>query len=131
LAAGAGLWSYVTRRLPHPPVVPTVAVALVAMGVFVVVGRTRRRRARSATPWSRRYLEQLESAGAARGRPRQPHETPAAYVAALASSVLPDSDLASAADLLDVEVYGDRPAPEAARARADAALAGAVTRWPA
>ncbi|MEY2567840.1 MAG: protein-glutamine gamma-glutamyltransferase [Actinomycetota bacterium] len=130
VAAGAGLWSYVTRRLPHPPVVPSVALAIVATGAFVMVGWTRRRRARSAMPWSRRYLEQLEAAGAARGRPRRPHETPAVYAAALASGVLPEPELAAAAELLDVEAYSDRPAPDEQRARADAALASAVTRWP-
>jgi transglutaminase-like putative cysteine protease len=130
LTAGAGLWSYLTHRLPHPPAVPTVAVLALAAAAVTLVMRARQRRAALALPWSRRFLEQLEAAGVARGRPRRPNETPAAYVSALAASVLPERALADVAGVLDVEAYGDDPAPEEDRVRAESALAGAVHRWP-
>jgi transglutaminase-like putative cysteine protease len=131
LSAGAGLWSYVTRRLPHPAPAPTVAVALVAGAVLVAVHRARRRRLERSTPWARRYLERLEVEGASRGRPRRPNETAAAYAAALATSVLPERDLAAVAAVLDTEAYAPHAASEADRERAEIALVDAVSRWPA
>lgn len=131
VAAGAGLWSYITRRLPHPPLVPTVSLVLVAAGVAFVVARTRRERARRRQPWARRYLETLEREGARRGRPRQPKETGAAYVRALSAGVLPEPGLTPVAAVLDAETYGDRPATEDERAEAEAVLVDALERWPA
>lgn len=130
-AAGAGLWSYLTRRLPHPPLVPSLALGIATAAALVFFVHVRRRRARLARPWVRRYLDDLEQEGRRRGRPRRPGETAAAYVEALTAGVLPDRGLASVAAVLDAESYGDRPATEEERARADAALVDATSRWPA
>ena len=131
LAAGAGLWSYLSRRVPHPAPVPVAAVAVVVGLTLLAVQRARRRRAERETPWARRYLARLEVEGASRGRPRRPNETAAAYAAVLASGVLRERELAEAAAVLDVEAYGPQTASEDERVRAEAALAGAVSRWPA
>jgi transglutaminase-like putative cysteine protease len=131
MTAGAGLWAYVTRRLPHPAPVPTAAVGLSAAAALVVAVRSSRRRRERAAPWGVRYLRQLEAAGAARGRPRRPCETPATYAAALAAGVLPERDLAGVAEVLDAETYAPHGTSGADRARADAALVDAVSRWPA
>ena len=131
VTAGAGLWSYLSRRLPHPAPVPLAVAALAAAAVWFVVQRARRRRIERETPWARRYLAQLEAEGASRGRPRRPNETAAAYAAALATGVLPERALADAAAVLDVEAYAPDGASDDDRSRAEEALAGAVSRWPA
>jgi transglutaminase-like putative cysteine protease len=130
LTAGAGLWSYLSRRMPHPPPVPTAAVLLIGVVVLVGTQRARRRRAQLAKPWARRYLERLEAEGAARGRPRRPYETAAAYTEALAGGVLPERALADVAAVLDTEAYGPSAAGADERARAESVLADAVGRWP-
>jgi transglutaminase-like putative cysteine protease len=131
LTAGAGLWSYVTRRLPHPAPVPTAAVALIGGGVLLSVQRARRRRDQQAAPWARRYLARLEVEGASRGRPRRQNETAAAYATALAGGVLPEPALAEVAAVLDAEAYGPDAASSEERARAELVLADAASRWPA
>jgi transglutaminase-like putative cysteine protease len=131
LTAGAGLWSYVTRRLPHPAPVPTVIVVVLGCAVLLTVHRARRRRLQRDTPWARRYLDRLEAEGASRGRPRRPNETAAAYASALAGGVLPERELADVAAVLDTEAYAPHPASDADRARAETALADAASRWPA
>jgi transglutaminase-like putative cysteine protease len=130
-AAGAQLFSYLGKHLPHPPLVPTVVVALVVGAGLVLVPRARRRRADRRLPWGRRYLVQLEAEGARRGRPRQPHETGAAYVSELARSVLPDPRLAAVAAILASEAYAPDPPSDDERDRAELVLAEAAARWPA
>jgi transglutaminase-like putative cysteine protease len=130
-AAGAQLFTYLRRHLPHPPVVPTVALVLVAGGGLLFVRRTRRRRAERRLPWGRRYLVQLEAEGAKRGRPRQPHETGATFARALAQSVLPDPRLAAVADVLESDAYAPDPPPDEDRDQAELVLAEAAARWPA
>ena len=130
-AAGAGLFSYLSRHLPRPsPWLVPAAAAVIATGVLVA-GARRRRLARRR-PWRRRYLARLEAEGARRGRPRRPHETPPAYARALAASVLPDRRLAErVAATLDAEVYAGTPAPDTERDEAEAVLADVTARWPA
>jgi hypothetical protein len=131
VTAGAGLWSYLSRRLPHPAPAPLAAVAVIAVAAWAVLQRARRRRIERETPWARRYLQRLEAEGASRGRPRRPNETAAAYAAALARGVLPERGLADAAAVLDTEAYAPHDASDDDRLRAEEALAGAVSRWPA
>ena len=131
LTAGAGLWSYLSNRLPRPALLPTAVLVLLASGALLWVQRARRQRALRTMPWARRYLEQLEAEGASRGRPRRPDETAAAYASALAAGVLPEQALAEVAAVLDTEAYGPHAASDDDRVRAERVLADAVTRWPA
>jgi transglutaminase-like putative cysteine protease len=130
VTAGAGLWSYVTRRLPHPPLVPSLLLATGAVGALLAVRRQQLIRRERVTPWAVRYLRRLEIEGAARGRPRRPDETAAAYTAALAGGVLPDPDLAAVAPVLDTEAYAPHGASDDERERAESVLTDALIRWP-
>jgi transglutaminase-like putative cysteine protease len=74
------------------------------------------RRVVARAPWAQRYLRELEAAGAAKGRPRAPPETPAEYAAAL------DPHLVEAGRVLTRAVYGPAEPSAEERAIAEALL---------
>jgi transglutaminase-like putative cysteine protease len=118
------LWRFLRRLWP-------LAVAVVLGAAAWLAWRAVRwwRRQRSL-PWAVRYFARLERAGAARGRPRQPHETPAEYARHLSRSVLPDPRLEEAGDLVTVAAYSQHePVPEE-RAGAEEALRAATKAAP-
>ncbi|MGI8758056.1 MAG: transglutaminaseTgpA domain-containing protein [Acidimicrobiales bacterium] len=117
------------RRL-GPVAVAVVAAAAVA--VLVLAGRAglawwRRRQAR---PWVTVFFPRLVRAGGQRGRPRWRHETPAEYLAALSTSVLPDPRLPDVGGVAPSAEWSGRALPAPARAGAEAVLAEATRRWP-
>ena len=90
-----------------------VALAVVAWFAWrSITGR----RAAERSPWAVRYLREMEAAGAARGRPRAPPETPAEYAAAL------DPHLVEAGRVLTRAVYGPVEPSAEERAMAEALL---------
>lgn len=87
-------------------------------------------RRRAALPWVTRYYARLERAGAARGRPRRPNETPREYTSALAGGALPDPRLEEVGALVTVAAWSrHEPAPED-RARAEEVLRAAMKAAP-
>lgn len=102
-----------------------LAVALVLAGCWLMWRRLRRRRRRAAEPWVSRFFVRLARAGARRGRPRQPQETPAEYASALAASVLPDDRLGEVGELVSAAAYSGREPPPEARTWAERVLAEA------
>ncbi|HEX2046395.1 MAG TPA: transglutaminaseTgpA domain-containing protein [Acidimicrobiales bacterium] len=118
---------------------PLLAVLALAWLAWWGVRWWRRQRAR---PWATRFLARLERAGAARGRPRQPQETPAEYAGELARTVLPDSRLEKVGDLVTAAAYSRHEPAAEERAGAEEILRAAtraaplrrlrpVHRWPA
>lgn len=87
-------------------------------------------RRRAALPWVTRYYARLERAGAARGRPRRPHETPAEYTSALAAGPLPDPRLEEVGALVTVAAWSRREPAAEERARAEEVLREAVKATP-
>jgi transglutaminase-like putative cysteine protease len=97
-----------------------VVIATVALA-WVVVTLIRRGRRRRARPWVTRWYERLVRAGAGRGRPRDPAETPAEYCQALAED-LPDDRLRRVGELLTLAAYSPDEPPGDARAWAEAVV---------
>lgn len=127
--AGAGLFAYLARHLPHPPAV-VFAVAGVALGIgmlltagglFVSLWLRRRGRTR-ARSWSAHTLALLEEVGAARGRPRRPSESVQEYAGVLRRSVLPDPRLPDVAAAVEADAFSGQPLDDAARAHAEAVV---------
>ena len=128
-SAGAGLFSYLRARVPHPPSWLVAVLPLVL--VLPALSWARRRRARPRPSWVAVYVSRLEAAGRKRGRPRKPSETPGAYVRALSLSVLPDRRLEDVARTLDAEAYSGSAASADQRASAERVLVEVSARWPA
>lgn len=128
-SAGSGLFSFLGRHLPRPPVwliqggtvVLVTGVIVVAAGLFVGMWRNRRRRSRDRT-WADIWILRLETAGAARGRPRRPSETVPEYVSILRRSVLPDPRLSDVASALDAEQFSGLALPGESRAHVEGVL---------
>jgi protein-glutamine gamma-glutamyltransferase len=99
-----------------------VAAAVIAGGLVTmrVLGR---RTARRRRPWVVAYLERLERAGAARGRPRAAPETPSEYATALARLEPADPRLVTVGAVMTDEAYGAGGVPADDRAFADAVVA--------
>ncbi|HVL05216.1 MAG TPA: transglutaminase-like domain-containing protein [Acidimicrobiales bacterium] len=110
---------------------PVVVLVLVAGAGWLAWRLAAWRRRRAALPWATRYFAQLERAGRARGRPRQPPETPAEYARALARDALPDPRIEEAGELVTVAAWSRHEPPAADRARAEAALRAAKKAAPA
>ena len=110
-----------------------VAVALIA-GAWLAWHSARWWRRRAGLPWATRFFARLERAGAARGRPRQPQETPAEYANELAAGVLDDPRLVEVGALVTVAAFSrHEPADEdraaAERIMQEATKAAPVRRW--
>ncbi|MGQ0617933.1 MAG: transglutaminase family protein [Acidimicrobiia bacterium] len=106
----------------------SAAVAVLALVATREILRRRRRRSR---PWAARCLERLEDAGAQRGRPRHPPETPAEYVAALAGSVMPDDRLVAVGAVVTRQAYGAAGDGDPGTVWAEQVLADIESRFPA
>ena len=135
--AAAGLAQYLDLSLPSLPegagsAVFGVALVGGAVGLVVwVVLASGRRRALSRRRWVTRYLDRVEAAGRARGRPRSPAQSGPAYIRELGRSVLPDARFAGIAELVEREVFGALPVGEKEQDAADQTLEDASARWPA
>lgn len=81
-----------------------------------------RRRRHLARPWVTRFFARLVRAGSKRGRPRQLHETPCEYTAALVASVLPDERLVKVGELVTAAAFSGREPSDEAKAWAEAVL---------
>ena len=101
---------------------PVLAVAIVAIAFWAVVGRWRRRRWLRAQPWPTRCYERLAAAGSAAGRPRRPDETPAEYGVALAREGFADERLARVGAILTDAAYSAEEPPAEDRAWVEAVL---------
>ena len=136
-SAAAGLGQYLDLSLPELPLGAGRAIVGVAaigsvLGIavwLVFAAASRRRLARRR--WVTRFLDRVEAAGRARGRPRPPSQSAPAYIRELGRSVLPDNRLAAVADVIEREVFGAVPAGEEERDAAEAVLEDASARWPA
>jgi transglutaminase-like putative cysteine protease len=118
------LWRFLRRLWP----------LLVLVGLVVGAWAARRAlrwwRRRSALPWSTTFFARMERAGAARGRPRRPEETPMEYADGLAQSVLPDPRLLEVGELVTVAAWSRHEPAAADRARAEAVLRQATKAAP-
>lgn len=119
---------------------PVLVLLILAAGAWLawrLAARRRRRgalplapRRRAALPWVTRYYARLERAGAARGRPRHPNETPVEYTSALAAGPLPDPRLAEVGALVTVAAWSQHEPAAEERARAEEVLREAVKATP-
>jgi len=113
---------------------PLVAFVAVAAGAWLAWRGARWWKRRAALPWATRFFARMERAGTARGRPRQPQETPAEYAAGLATGVLPDPRLVEVGELVTVAAWSQHEPAAADRAHAedvlrDATRAAPARRW--
>ncbi|MGQ0520346.1 MAG: transglutaminase family protein [Actinomycetota bacterium] len=106
--------------------------AVLAAGILLLALAARRAllwaRRRRATPWAARYLARLSRAGAKRGRPRHPAETPAEYASALGDGVLGDERLHHVGRLVTEAAWSGRDLPPGARRWAEDVLRQATGR---
>jgi transglutaminase-like putative cysteine protease len=107
-------------------------VALVVVGVGWLAWRAvRRQRRRAALPWSTRFFERVEKAGAVRGRRRRPQETPVEYAGELATGVLADPRLVEVGELVTAAAWSRHEPGAEDRVRAEAVLRAATKAAPA
>ena len=118
------LWRFLQRLLL------LLAVVALVVGGWLAWRGVRWWRERAARPWATRFFTRLERAGAARGRPRAPHETPAEYATGLSRTVLPDPRLEEIGELVTVAAYSRREPPAEARERAEVVLRQATKAAP-
>lgn len=109
---------------------PVLVAAVLIAGAWLARRALRRWRYQRSRPWAARFLAQLERAGAARGRPRRPPETPAEYARSLSRTVLPDPRIEEVGELVTVGAYSRGEPAEAERARADEVLRAATRAAP-
>jgi transglutaminase-like putative cysteine protease len=123
------LWARLKRLLAALwPLVVLLALVVLAWAGWRALRWWRRR---AAEPWGTRFFRRLERAGAARGRPRQPQETPAEYADGLAGTVLPDPRLVEVGALVTAAAWSRHEPPAQDRARAEAVLRDATRAAPA
>jgi transglutaminase-like putative cysteine protease len=131
-SAGSGLGSYLAAHLPSVPgwvsAMAAVAGGLVVAGL--ITGRLARQwrlaRRRPEPSWPDRCLARLETAGAARGRPRVPSETVYEYAAALMEPDAPPLDRVAA--LVTQAAFSNRPVAEDERRWVDQVLDELLSR---
>ena len=118
------LWRFLRRLWP-------LALGLVVLTLAWLARRGLRWwRRRQSLPWAVRFFARMERAGAARGRPRRPQETPAEYAGELSRSVLPDPRLEEVGELVTVAAYSRHEPAAEERARAEEVLRAATTAAP-
>lgn len=126
--AADSVWDRLVRFLGRLwPLV--VAVALVAVA-WLAWRAARWWRRRAGLPWATRFFARLERAGAARGRPRQPRETPAEYANGLAGGVLADPRIVEVGELVTAAAFSRHQPPAEDRARAERVLREAAKATP-
>lgn len=112
-AARAGLRDYLARHLPDlsPPVIALLTLVVFAIGAVFAWQPIRalltRIHARRRRGWAHRQLDRLDAIGTKLGREREPAETAHEYAAALNRTVLPDGRLATVADALAADAFGE------------------------
>jgi len=111
-----------------------VALLALAAGAWLAWRAQRSWKRRAALPWATRFFARVERAGAARGRPRQPQETPAEYADSLAAGVLPDARIVEVGALVTAAAWSRHEPPAEDRAHAehvlrDATRAAPLRRW--
>lgn len=109
------------------PVVLLLAVVAVS---WLTWRGTRWWRRRAALPWATRVFTRLERAGAARGRPREPQETPLEYASGLAAGVLPDPRIVEVGALVTVAAWSRHEPAAEDRTRAEHVLREATRAAP-
>ena len=109
---------------------PLALLLVLVAGGWLAWRIARWSRRRAALPWSTRFFTRVERAGAARGRPRRPQETPVEYAGELSESVLPDPRLVEVGDLVTVAAWSRHEPPAEDRARAERVLREAVRATP-
>jgi len=109
---------------------PLVLLLALLAGGWLAGRAFRSWRRRAALPWSTRFFTRLERAGAARGRPRQPQETPVEYANGLAAGALPDPRLAEVGELVTVAAWSRHEPAAQDRARAERVLEEATKAAP-
>jgi len=108
-------------RLVRRMLVPVLAAAVVACAA-ITVWLVRRRRSRATAPWAEDFLRRIEREGRARRRPRDPAETPAAYLRALGAGPIPAPEaLAVVSRVVVAAAYGPAEVAAADREAAEAA----------
>jgi transglutaminase-like putative cysteine protease len=127
--ASDSVWDRLLRFLRH--LWPLVLAAVVLGAAWLLWQGLRWRRRRAGLPWATRFFARVERAGAARGRPRRPQETPAEYAEELAAGPLPDPRLAEVAELVTVAAWSQHQPPAQDRARAEQVLRQATKATPA
>jgi hypothetical protein len=127
-ASDNSLWARL-RRLGRQLWPLLLLVALAGAGWAAWRGLRWRRR-RAAEPWATRFSRRLQRAGAARGRPRQPQQTPVEYADDLARTVLPDPRLVEVGALVTAAAWSRDEPPAGDRDRAEQVLREATRAAP-
>jgi hypothetical protein len=109
---------------------PLLVAAILVAGVWLARWGFTWWRQRAALPWATRFFARVERAGTARGRPRQPQETPAEYANELAAGALPDPRLREVGALVTVAAWSRHEPPAEDRARAEAVLRSVTKATP-
>jgi transglutaminase-like putative cysteine protease len=122
------LWRTLTRLIPV--LILLAGLVLLTVVAVLVVRRMRTRRLAAQASWAERSLARLERAGSARGRPRAPPESPAAYASALAGTVLPDPRLVSVGAAISEATYAGQAPEPTVQAWADEVVAEAELAHP-
>ncbi len=126
-----------------PSLLGPILAALAGAGLLILLAallvpwlRRLRRRSRrdgegddgaAPPPWVMDLRRRLEREGAARGAPRRPAETVAAYAARLSSSVLPDPRLPGVGTVLTAALFGPVPVDPGLAAWAGSVVDAAVS----
>ncbi|MGI8808463.1 MAG: transglutaminase TgpA family protein [Acidimicrobiales bacterium] len=122
-------WDRLLRFLGR--LLPLVVVLTLVAATWLAWRGTRWWRRQAARPWATRFFARVERAGAARGRPRRPQETPVEYAGELAAGVLPDLRLAEVGALVTVAAWSRHEPSAEDRARAEHVLREATKAAPA
>jgi len=126
--AADSVWDRLLRFLGR--LWPLILLLVLLAGGWLAGRAFRSWRRRAALPWSTRFFTRLERAGAARGRPRQPQETPVEYAKGLAAGALPDPRLAEVGELVTVAAWSRHETAAQDRARAERVLEEATKAAP-
>ena len=127
--ASESAWDRLLRFLSR--LWPLVVLAGLLVAGWLAWQGARWWRRRAALPWATRFFARVERAGAARGRPRRPQETPAEYADGLAGGVLPDPRLTEVGQLVTVAAWSRHEPAAEDRARAERVLREATKAAPA
>ncbi|HEX3621670.1 MAG TPA: transglutaminaseTgpA domain-containing protein [Acidimicrobiales bacterium] len=119
-ASDNALWSRLERLARQ--LWPLLVLVALALGGWLAWRALHRWRRRAAEPWATRFFARLERAGTARGRPKEPHETPVEYADGLARTVLPDPRLVEVGAVVTAAAWSRRDVSPEDRDRAERVL---------